>query len=65
MPNTEQFMRAYEPAIGEVTPPSKWMGWLKWRPDAWWSWTSLGVCFAWIVLALWPGNESEFLYYQF
>jgi D-alanyl-lipoteichoic acid acyltransferase DltB (MBOAT superfamily) len=65
LPNTQEFMRAYEPAIGEVKPPSEWIAWLKWNPVAWWSWTSLGVTFAWIVLGLSPGNESEFIYYQF
>jgi D-alanyl-lipoteichoic acid acyltransferase DltB (MBOAT superfamily) len=60
LPNTQQIMTDYEPALG------KWqkgpMAWLRWRPDARW-----GVAFGLAVLVglLSMGGTGEFLYFQF
>jgi hypothetical protein len=60
MPNTQQLLHRYEPALGRVQPyPVKW---LQWQGNLLWG-ALLGAGFAIALLAM--GGTSEFLYFQF
>ena len=65
LPNTQEFMRAFEPALGTVARPAGIMARLQWHPARWWAWSSAGVLLALSLLSLSPARVSEFLYYQF
>lgn len=60
MPNTQQIMMQYKPAL-EVNAPAK-MTWWQWRPSPTWA-LILSLLSAWPLL--WLNQVSEFLYYQF
>jgi D-alanyl-lipoteichoic acid acyltransferase DltB (MBOAT superfamily) len=60
MPNTQQLLARYEPALGRVRPyPVRW---LQWRGNLSWG-LLLGAGFATALLAM--GGTSEFIYFQF
>ncbi len=62
MPNTQQIMAFYAPALGAEPPePSSGTGW-RWRPRATWA-AALAVLGAFCLLSL--NRPSEFLYFQF
>ncbi len=60
MPNTQQIMAKYEPALGRVQPGP--LPWLRWRMSLPWA-----VAFGFAALAgvLSIGGTTEFLYFQF
>jgi alginate O-acetyltransferase complex protein AlgI len=60
MPNTQQIMARYEPALGRVSPGP--LAWLRWRVSLPWA-----VAFGFGALAglLSIGGATEFLYFQF
>ena len=60
MPNTQQLLARYEPALGSVRPSP--VGWPRWRGNLSWG-IVLGAGFATALLAM--GGTSEFLYFQF
>ena len=59
-PNTQQIMRAYDPALGQVSPGP--LPWLRWRISPGYG-LLLGVATAVALLSIADG--SEFLYFQF
>ena len=65
LPNTQEFMRAFQPALGNIARPAGAEGRVLWHPARWWAWSSAGVLFALSLLSLSPTRVSEFLYYQF
>jgi alginate O-acetyltransferase complex protein AlgI len=60
MPNTQQLLAHYDPALGPVRPGP--IQWLRWRGNLSWG-ILLGASFAVALLAM--GGTSEFLYFQF
>jgi D-alanyl-lipoteichoic acid acyltransferase DltB (MBOAT superfamily) len=60
LPNTQQIMSAYEPALGKVTAHS--MTWLRWRPGPVGG-LAVGALLACAVLSI--TGVAEFLYFQF
>jgi D-alanyl-lipoteichoic acid acyltransferase DltB (MBOAT superfamily) len=60
MPNTQQIMRAHEPALGRIQPGP--FSELAWRPSLTWA-VAAGLGASLGVLAL--GGTTEFLYFQF
>ena len=60
MPNTQQIMAQYEPALGRITPgPLPWLRWRLSLPCA------VAFGFAALIGLLTVGGTSEFLYFQF
>src|SRR5262249_21970603 len=59
MPNTQQLLARYEPALGQVRPYNRR---LQWQGSLGWG-LLLGAGFAAAVLAM--GGTSEFIYFQF
>jgi alginate O-acetyltransferase complex protein AlgI len=63
MPNTQQFMSNYEPALdaykGNLTQKE---GWIRWRPTVFWS-VVIIIMFIFSIHEM--SNISEFLYFQF
>lgn len=64
LPNTQEFMRAFEPACDEIRAPTNWTSRLQWKP-ALANYVSLGVLLGLSILMMSPRHVSEFLYYQF
>ncbi|HET6306428.1 MAG TPA: MBOAT family O-acyltransferase, partial [Rhodopila sp.] len=60
MPNTQQIMRRFSPALGRIQPGP--LGRIAWQPDRGWA-VVIGVAACIGVLAM--GGSSEFLYFQF
>jgi alginate O-acetyltransferase complex protein AlgI len=62
LPNTQQFMERYQPALGMIAQSQSRQGWWHWRPNG--AWLSAIVIAATVgILSL---NEiSEFIYFQF
>ena len=60
LPNSQEFMHRFTPALGRITPGNVRM--LVWRPTSRWA-TALGVVAAVSVLAI--GGTTEFVYFQF
>ena len=60
MPNTQQIMHRFSPAIGRVQPG--WWPQLAWQPNRTWAVTT-GIAAAASILAI--GGTSEFLYFRF
>jgi D-alanyl-lipoteichoic acid acyltransferase DltB (MBOAT superfamily) len=60
LPNTQQIMHRYQPALGRAPAPPP--AWLSWRPGP--LWAVLCGCGAMLAL-LAMGGTSEFLYFQF
>ena len=60
MPNTQQIMAQYEPALGRVQPGP--LPWLRWRMNLPWA-IACGVAALAGVLSI--GGTTEFLYFQF
>jgi alginate O-acetyltransferase complex protein AlgI len=60
LPNTQQIMRKYEPALGKIQPGP--MPWLTWKPSLLWA-VVAGAGATLAVLAM--GGTTEFLYFQF
>jgi alginate O-acetyltransferase complex protein AlgI len=61
LPNTQQFMTDYAPALGKVQPGGA-LAWLRWRMSAPWA-VAFGVGAVLGLLSL--GGTTEFLYFQF
>ena len=62
LPNTQQIMRRYRPALGPIEVPDSMTGWLIWRPTTVAALITMGAG-TWALLNLW--SPSEFLYFQF
>jgi alginate O-acetyltransferase complex protein AlgI len=60
LPNTQQIMRRFSPALGRIQPGP--FGQIAWRPSRNWA-VVIGVAACVGVLAI--GGSSEFLYFQF
>ena len=60
LPNTQQIMRRFSPAIGRIQPGRRPA--LEWQPDRRWA-VATGIAAAAGVLAI--GGTSEFLYFRF
>jgi hypothetical protein len=65
LPNTQEFMRVFHPAYEDVAQPRGLAARLIWQPARWWTWSSVGIVLALLILAMSPARVSEFLYYQF
>jgi alginate O-acetyltransferase complex protein AlgI len=65
LPNTQEFMRSFHPAYESVAKPKGWIAQLRWQPERWWTWCSVGILLALCILTMSPARVSEFLYYQF
>jgi alginate O-acetyltransferase complex protein AlgI len=65
LPNTQEFMRAFHPAYESVAQPRGFAARLTWQPARWWTWSSVGILLALLILSMSPAHVSEFLYYQF
>ena len=65
LPNTQEFMRDYDPAYEKVDEPSGRIKKLRWSPQAYWLWIPISVLFALALTGLSPHRVSEFLYFQF
>jgi hypothetical protein len=61
-PNTQQWMRKYRPALGDVKPFSIAQKYPIWRPNWIWSVVTIGMLVFALIASLQP---SEFLYFQF
>jgi hypothetical protein len=65
LPNTQEFMRAFNGFDQEVPAPNGIAARIVWEPGRWWTSVLLGILFASLVLKMSPIHVSEFLYYQF
>lgn len=65
LPNTQEFMRDFHPAYDSVARPKGLAARLRWHPARWWTWSSVGIVFALLILEMSPTRVSQFLYYQF
>jgi D-alanyl-lipoteichoic acid acyltransferase DltB (MBOAT superfamily) len=60
MPNTQQIMIDYAPALGKILPGP--LPWLRWRETLWWS--AAAACAASLAV-MGMGGSTEFIYFQF
>jgi alginate O-acetyltransferase complex protein AlgI len=62
LPNTQQFMERFEPALNYKPPPHSWMAWLSWRPNLAWA-----ICFVGVAVYALANTSrvAEFIYWQF
>lgn len=58
-PNTQQFMKNFEPALLTKKPEKKFFAW---SPNGWWA---FGISIVAFIALLKTNNVSEFLYFQF
>lgn len=65
LPNTQEFMRDYDPAYEKVDEPSGRIKKLRWSPQAYWLWIPISVLLGLALTGLSPHRVSEFLYFQF
>jgi alginate O-acetyltransferase complex protein AlgI len=65
LPNTQEFMRAFDGFDDKVPAPKGIAARIVWEPGRWWTSVLLGILFASLVLKMSPIHVSEFLYYQF
>jgi len=65
LPNTQEFMRAFDGFDEKVPAPKGIAARIVWEPGRWWTSVLLGILFASLVLKMSPIHVSEFLYYQF
>ena len=66
LPNTQEFVRAYNPSSDGVAQPNNWTARLTWNAKHRWTWAACTGCLlALAILRMSPSRVSEFLYYQF
>lgn len=61
-PNTEEFVRSFQPVIPEQQHLLSQPRWISWSPRWWWA-TVVGIALAWSLLSM--NQIQEFLYFQF
>ncbi|MFZ3032626.1 MAG: MBOAT family O-acyltransferase [Parvibaculum sp.] len=65
LPNTQQFMRDYDPAYEKVDAPEGRLKMLRWAPQNYRLWLPISILFGLALTGLSPHRVSEFLYFQF
>ncbi|MES1990294.1 MAG: MBOAT family protein [Pseudomonadota bacterium] len=65
LPNTQEFMRDFDPAYEKVEAPLRLFAGWHWAPERAWTWLPIAVLFAIALVGMSPHRVSEFLYFQF
>ena len=65
LPNTQEFMRDFNPLQEPVKAPAGRIRSIRWSPQRIYTWGPVAVLFALALMNMSPHRTSEFLYFQF